>query len=389
MIREANSRYPVTALTHPGMTGKNNEDRFAVSAFRLGHKNKTPVLLAVLCDGIGGHKAGEIAADLAVNHISQAVAESDGNFPLETIEKGMQLANQAIFQEASSDGSKLGMGSTAAVVWLIGNRLFSATVGDSRIYLMHGDRIRQLSIDHTWIQDALDNGLLTPDQVEGHPNRHIIRRYLGAPTAPEVDYRVQLVNGETNQQMLENQGKPLQEGDRILLCSDGLTDLVSNAEILDAFSIKDDQKAVSNLIDLANSRGGHDNITIVTFTLPAGIKPAAEKKSLLPYGCAVAAILAGLLVIAASIYVLLNGLPWQKEDPSGTPPAISTMNPIMTSAPQHSATAGSQTALPGSLTDSTPQSAPTSYPSPDSGAADGYPAQNSEGNPQITPPAYP
>ena len=207
MICDHHSRYPVSALTHAGMTGKNNEDRFAVSAFHLSRRNRTPVLLAVLCDGIGGHKAGEIAADLAVNHISQIVAESDGKYPIEVLEKGIQRANQAIFQESSHEVGKQGMGSTTACVWMIGNKMFTATVGDSRIYLMRKGTIQQISIDHTWIQDALDNGLLTPEQVEGHPNRHVIRRYLGAPQPPEIDFRIHLAQGETNRQMTENQGK--------------------------------------------------------------------------------------------------------------------------------------------------------------------------------------
>ncbi|MHB8133534.1 MAG: PP2C family protein-serine/threonine phosphatase [Anaerolineaceae bacterium] len=385
MIREAKSRYPVTALTHPGMTGKNNEDRFAVSAFHLSRRNRTPVLLAVLCDGIGGHKAGEIAADLAVNHISQVVAESDGKFPLETLEKGIQLANQAIFQEANNDIGKQGMGSTTACVWLIGNKLFTATVGDSRIYLIRGDRIRQLSIDHTWLQDALDNGLITPEQMEGHPNRHVIRRYLGAPQPPEVDFRMRLANGETNQQMLENQGKPLIEGDRILLCSDGLTDLVSDAEIMEAFSTSDEKKAVSNLIDLANSRGGHDNITIVTFSIPGGIKPAGKKKTMIPYGCAVAAIILGIIVIVVSAYFLWKGLPWQKDSLSATPPVLSTINPMITSAPQPSATLDLSITLPAATNTSTPFTLPTR----DLSGANNYPAPNNNANPALTPSAYP
>ena len=385
MIRENHSRYPVTALTHAGMTGKNNEDRFAVSAFHLSHRNHTPVLLAVLCDGIGGHKAGEIAADLAVNLISQNVAESDGKFPLETLEKGIQQANLAIFKEASQDNSKQGMGSTTACVWMIGNKMFTATVGDSRIYLIREGLIRQISIDHTWIQDALDNGLLTPSQVEGHPNRHVIRRYLGAPQPPEVDYRIQLIKGETNQQMLDNQGKPLNDGDRILLCSDGLTDLVTDIEILDAFAHDDDKKAVSNLVDLANARGGHDNITIVTFTIPNGIKPAAKKRSRIPYGCAIIAIILGIAVVAMSAYFLWKGFPWQRDPLSATPPIVSTINPMITSAPQPSATPD----LTLTLNALTNTSTPIMLPTRDLSNSGNYPAPDENSNPEIQPTGYP
>lgn len=385
MIREDHSRYPVTALTHAGMTGKNNEDRFAVSAFHLSHRNHTPVLLAVLCDGIGGHKAGEIAADLAVNHISQSVAESDGKYPLENLEKGIQQANQAIFREASQDSSKQGMGSTTACVWMIGNKMFSATVGDSRIYLIRDGQIRQLSIDHTWIQDALDNGLLTPAQVEGHPNRHVIRRYIGAPQPPEVDYRIRFESGETNQQMLDNQGKPLNDGDRILLCSDGLTDLVKDNEILDAFTNVDDKKAVSNLIDLANARGGHDNITIVTFTIPNGIKPAAKNRSRIPYGCAIVAIILGIAVVAMTAYFLWKGFPWQRDAISVPPPIVSTINPIITSAPQPSATPNLTLTLNALESTATPMTLPTLNQS----GTRNYPAPAENANPEIQPTGYP
>jgi protein phosphatase len=321
------------------MTGKNNEDRFAVSAYRLNQRSRTPILLAVLCDGIGGHKAGEIAAELAVNHISQVVADSNGSNPQQIIQEGIEKANQAIYLESVQDNGKQGMGSTVACVWLFGKRLFTATVGDSRIYLIRGDRIRQLSTDHTWIQEALDNGLLTADQVEGHPNRHVIRRYLGGVQPPEVDFRIRMINGENDHQALQNQGVILKPGDRLLLCSDGLTDLVSDGEIQSAFDEQTSEAAVEGLIDLANQRGGHDNITIVTIKIPQDVKSQPKKRSVIPLGCAIGAILLGLIVIATSAYFLSKGsLPWLAEKQTTTLPAVITLNPMITSAPQASST---------------------------------------------------
>jgi len=387
MIREKLSRYPVTAQTHAGMSGKNNEDRFAVSAFRLSQRNGTPVLLTVLCDGIGGHKAGEIAAELAVNNISHTIAESDGKYPLEALEKGIQKANLAIFKESEGDAGKQGMGSTVACAWVIGNRLFTATVGDSRIYLMRNNSIRQISIDHTWIQDALESGLLTPDQIQGHPNRHVIRRYLGAPTPPEVDYRQRLAIGESDQDSLENQGKPLHPDDRLLLCSDGLTDLVSDLEILNAFDQTGDEEAVKSLIDLANQRGGHDNITIVTFTIPADIKAAPKKKKLLPYGCALAAIILGVLVVAASAYYLWKGLPWLDKTLTTTPPVQMTLNPLITSAPQSSATINPS--LPVATMTANAPATPQTLPTRDLSGNQGYPPPDLAEPPAFTPVSYP
>lgn len=339
MIRKTQSRYPVVAKSHPGMSGKNNEDRFGVTAFQISNKNPTPVLVAVLSDGVGGHKAGEVAAELAVNQIMQAVTESKGQSPVQTMEEGINRANQAIFAESQKDNGKQGMAATVAVTWMIGHRLFTASVGDSRIYLMRGTSIRQLSVDHTWIQEALDNNIITPDEVEGNPNRHVIRRYLGGPNPPETDFRMRLNQGEPDQQAYNNQGVAIQTGDRLLLCSDGLTDLVSDAEILAAFNGIDANQAVDNLIDLANQRGGHDNITIITYEIPDGIQALNTKRSILSPGCLVAAL------IVAVIAILVVGYLWLQRNPVDLgffrptqEPVQVTLNPMLTSAPQTTAT---------------------------------------------------
>src|SRR5512133_4281145 len=196
MKRVEKTHLPVAAMTHPGMKGKNNEDRFGVSAFRLKGQPETPVLLAILSDGIGGNRAGEVASEMAVNLISQFIAESDGRNPRQTIEAAIQMASEQIFQQAQQNPEQHGMGATCALAWIAGNQLYTATVGDSRIYLMRDDTIKQLSTDHTWIQEALERGLIQPDEVAGHPNSHVIRRYLGSPTPPEVDFRIRFEVGE-------------------------------------------------------------------------------------------------------------------------------------------------------------------------------------------------
>lgn len=384
MIRENQSSYKVVAKSHPGSTGKNNEDRFGVSAFRFAQNEHESALLAVLCDGIGGHQAGEVAAELAVDTISNTIANSSGDHPLAALEQGIHLANQAIYEAANHDHEKKGMGSTCACVFLRNNRLYTATIGDSRIYLMQGDRIRQISTDHTWIEEALEAGIITPDQVKNHPNRHVIRRYLGAPHPPVVDFRLRLHQGETDEKSLKNQGVELQAGDRLLLCSDGLTDLVSDAEILAAFDNRTEEKAVEGLIDLANQRGGHDNITIISAVVPhdaAEEKMKPKKKSFLPYGCVIAAIMIGLITTITLGYFWWKGFPWETTAGNPTPPIQATLNPFITSPPQPSATLGpTQTPLPsptptetepasGLLTTETPQRVDSAYPAPDVDAA--------------------
>ena len=207
------------------MTGKNNEDRYAVASFVLDQRDRVPVLFAVLADGIGGHRAGEVAAELAVNHLMQAVARSDGRHIRQTIEDAVIEASDAIAAHAGANENLKGMGATCATAWIVGDKLHTAYVGDSRIYLIRSGRIQQLTVDHSWVQEAIDKGVLTPEAARQHPNVHVIRRYLGSPTPPEPDFRLKLFNDEGDQHAENNQGLQILPNDILLLCSDGLTDL--------------------------------------------------------------------------------------------------------------------------------------------------------------------
>lgn len=313
MNRTEQTHLPVVALTHPGRRGKNNEDRFGVFSFRMPNRDNLPVLLAVLADGIGGHRAGEVAAEMVVDLVSKHVAVSDGSNPPRILEEAIENASEAIYRRAQSHTEQKGMGSTCAVAWIAGNRLYTATVGDSRIYLIRGDHIQQLSIDHTWIQEALDQGILKPEDTQGHPNTHVIRRYLGSPTPPQVDFRLRLTEEQGTIQALQNQGLVLQPDDLLIVCSDGLSDLVPAEEIMHTFqSDLATGLAVEQLIDLANERGGHDNITIIAIEmqpLPASVtasKPVFDPEAT-----------AQVPVAAASP----PAPPASEAPPSGPPPA--------------------------------------------------------------------
>ncbi len=268
MIRTERAHLLIAAQSHPGMTGKNNEDRYAVSAYRASRINPTPSLIAVLCDGIGGHRAGEVAAEIAVETISQKLAESSPGQPLEALKSAVTSASQAIFKQAGNEDGRMGMGSTLACAWVVGHRLYTTSVGDSRIYLLRGNTIQQLTTDHTWIQEALEAGLINAQQIRGHPNAHVIRRYLGSPTPPLCDFRLRLSPEENDEQALANQGLVLKPGDKLLLCSDGLTDLVSNQEILRVAQSQAFEAIPDALIALANQRGGFDNITVILLAAP-------------------------------------------------------------------------------------------------------------------------
>jgi protein phosphatase len=309
MIRTEHAHLHVAAVTHPGMAGRENEDRLAVSSYRIGENDATRSVFAIVSDGIGGHRAGEVAAEMAVENISQMVARSDAKRPVEILDNAIQVTSDAIAAKAKDNTQRLGMGTTCACAWIIGNQLFTASVGDSRIYLLRQADLTQLTVDHTWVQEAVEKGILDPKDVRNHPNVHVIRRYLGSSKTPQADIRLRLATDETDTQSRSNQGLRLLPGDLLLLCTDGLTDVVENAEIIQAVRGLDLQSAVQALVDLACARDGKDNITVVMMLVPwgeMGIKKDLQvKKKRRKYWQWVLLGLAGLILLALQIIVLI------------------------------------------------------------------------------------
>lgn len=301
MIRTENSPLEVAAVTHPGMAGKQNEDCFSVSSYRVSATDATPSVFAIVSDGIGGHRAGEVAARMAVETISHMVAQSDIRHPLAVLDHAIQVTSDAIAAKAKDDTQRLGMGTTCACAWVVGSQLFIASVGDSRVYLIRNGSLTQLTVDHTWVQEAVERGILDPENVRSHPNAHVLRRYLGSSKTPEADTRLRLAKDETDTQAHSNQGLRLLPGDLLLLCTDGLTDVVEQADIEPTVRGLALQSAAQALVDLACSRQGKDNITAVLMHVPGEAPP--EKKShfwrwaLL--GLAVLVLLALVIVFAA------------------------------------------------------------------------------------------
>ncbi len=345
MIKTDHAHLYVAAFSHKGMReGKINEDRYGISSYQFSEADSTPVLFAIVSDGIGGHLAGEVAAEMVVNIVSQGVADSNGDAPMETIAIAVDAANEAVVQRSGEDEQKQGMGATCVCVWVVDNRLYAGYVGDSRLYLMRGAAIQQLSTDHSWVQEAMDKGILTPEQARNHPNVHVIRRYIGSTPAPDVDFRLRTAPMQDDDAMLKNQGMPLQAGDTLLLCSDGLTDLVWNDEILEIVrSHKELTTAAQTLIKVANERGGHDNITVVLLTVPESLGKTPKKK--LPVGWLIAGI-AGLLTLIgfgiAFLWYIFQPvatptptIPIPIVQPSETliPPTETTVPPTVTLAP--------------------------------------------------------
>jgi len=360
MIKTDQAHLAIAAATHPGMTGKQNEDRYRVTALLSSGDDPVPSILAVLCDGVGGHRAGEVAAEMGVSIITDQVAAGDESQPLRTLEKAITLASAAVYEASQADRGRAGMGATCACAWVIGDRLHTVNLGDSRIYLLREGHIVQLTTDHTWIQEALDAGIINDEEGGGHPNAHVIRRYLGSQGPPEPDFRLWFFEGEDDEAARQNQGLPLQPGDIVLLTSDGLTDLVSDEDIRTVLEKNDLAAAPGLLIEMANTRGGHDNTTIVLLQVPSSAKGRLSKKKRWLIGCLVVLALASIMLTAA-----LLGVRWWagRSRPTDTPIPAET-RPIEATPGAPTTTLTTAPALSPTLSEDAGEPGPTITPWP-------------------------
>jgi len=220
-----------------------------------------------VADGLGGHRAGEVASDLALGSV-RALDALEAKAASKGIAEAVRKGNRAVHDRAEGNESLRGMGTTMTAVVVSGDTAYIAHVGDSRCYLIRGGQITQLSRDHTLVARMVSEGRLTPEQAEAHPQRSVLTRALGADKEVDVDEsRITLI-----------------DGDRLLLCSDGLTGMLSNDEIRDyASSGADLEEICHKLVDAANERGGVDNITVVLVDVTgepkAGGRARAHKKA--------------------------------------------------------------------------------------------------------------
>jgi protein phosphatase len=226
-----------------------NEDVFCIEE-SLG-------LLAV-ADGMGGHASGEVASKMGMDILKGYLKGEKESLPgegnpsyLESTNRmasGIKLANQAIYEASRSHAPWNGMGTTLTAVLLNGNRLSIAHVGDSRVYLIRGGIIEQMTDDHTVVSEQVEKGLMTREEAADSAMRHILTRALGITPDVQVDTEELTVS----------------EGDKLVLCSDGLTGLVSDEEILSAvLSSNRPEMVCDQLVERANQKGGEDNITVI------------------------------------------------------------------------------------------------------------------------------
>ncbi len=206
-------------------------------------------VLAIVADGMGGHNCGEVAARMAVETISEQFFVFKGDDLVEGLAKAVQAANAKIFGLAQSDQTHKGMGTTCVVAALRGTELFLAHVGDSRAYRVSTAGISQLTKDHTYVQSLFDQGLITAEEKDSHPEKNYITKALGTrkQVSPDV-FRVP---------------SPLSSNDRLLLCTDGLYDYLSSAEIHAILLKEKPAEAARIMIEMAKNRGGHDNMSLL------------------------------------------------------------------------------------------------------------------------------
>ncbi|MEK6410541.1 MAG: Stp1/IreP family PP2C-type Ser/Thr phosphatase [Acidobacteriota bacterium] len=213
-------------------------------------------LLILVADGMGGHSAGEVASGLAVEVITRVYYEDSGD-PLSALKKAFREANREIHKAAEKDESRAGMGTTCTALVLQNGTAISAHVGDSRLYLVREGAIYLMTEDHSAVMEMVKAGLITIEQARHHPEKNVILRAMGSH--PEVEVT-------TWQEPF-----PVRAGDRFLLCSDGLYDLVEDEEIRREVEAAEPRSACQSLIALAKERGGHDNISVgIVSLLPEG-----------------------------------------------------------------------------------------------------------------------
>ena len=203
--------------------------------------------LLVVADGMGGHKAGDFASKYTVNVLRQELEKSSTDKPGDILKRVVVTANNELIRVADTDVKLEGMGTTLVAATIIGNTLYFANVGDSRLYLI-SDKIRQLSKDHSLVEEMVRLGGIKAEEAKNHPDKNIITRAIGVKNDVEADiyeYR-------------------LKKGDMILMCTDGLSNMVEAEDMFDIVKgARDIVEAVEMLIEKANSNGGRDNIGVV------------------------------------------------------------------------------------------------------------------------------
>jgi len=239
------------AGTDKGLVRDTNEDSFRI----IPESSKNPCVV-IIADGMGGHNCGEVASKMTVDYISEFI-DRKGSMLFscpdigEEIKKLVGGANTAVFEASLARPEASGMGTTLTMAVIVGTKVTVAHVGDSRLYMGRSDKFQQMTQDHSYIEELIKNGTLTREEAERHPRKHVITRAIGSSKDLEVD----ILDFEA------------QKGDILLLCTDGLTNMICENEIYNIIKDSEPQKACDQLIEAAKSRGGEDNITVIVYQI--------------------------------------------------------------------------------------------------------------------------
>lgn len=237
----------IYAKTDVGMQRNMNQDAYCIS------KENKDYVLCVLADGMGGYTGGEIASNLAAMSVDKYIKENfienkeyEREELQELIKHAIEYANAIVYSKSQREEELEQMGTTLEICLIYNNRAFIGHIGDSRIYRIRKGIMRKITIDHSYVQKLVKEGKITKEEAINHPKKNMLMKALGCETNIEPDVMV----------------KGFQEDDIILICSDGLTNMVSEEEIYNIIEA-DFENATENLVNRANEHGGNDNITVI------------------------------------------------------------------------------------------------------------------------------
>jgi PPM family protein phosphatase len=240
-------RLNIAQRTDIGRQRQHNEDNVAYIVPKDALLQAKRGSLFIVADGMGGHAAGEIASEMAVSNISTLYYHDDGSDIAASLLCSMHSTNALIYQRAREQTEHNGMGTTCVAAVLLDDKVYVANVGDSRAYIIRRGWVRQISQDHSWVAEQVRAGAMTETDARMHQLRNMITRSLGSLPEVQVDIFIDQV----------------QEGDILVLCSDGLSSMVADSEIAQIVERYPPQECIHHLIEQANARGGTDNITVL------------------------------------------------------------------------------------------------------------------------------
>ena len=234
--------YTYTSLSKTGFRREENEDALGVFEVDGG-------ILAIVCDGLGGNKAGEVASQLTVEIIHDSFIKSKSGDYLERINLAIQEANNIVFDKSLNNPNLKGMATTVEVLFLSDTTIYWGHIGDSRIYFFKDKKLKQLTKDHSLVQKLVDEGMLTPKDAEFHPNKNIITRALGDTPSVEVDL---------NKLKFDSGNSCL-----FIVCTDGVTAEINNDELEEILMLGNSEEISEKLSSIIEERGAPDNYSFV------------------------------------------------------------------------------------------------------------------------------